>query len=77
MKFNDLAILDETMLEFPVEGKTYAFMNRMAVRYNDLSIIADRVCPKYEATGKSEEIRAKIMAGGNWVPYDLRLKSAE
>ena len=51
MKFNDLAILDETLLEFPCEGKTYAFMNRMATRYNDLSIVADRVCPKYEANG--------------------------
>lgn len=73
MKFNDLAILDETMLEFACEGKTYASMNRMAVRYNDLSIIADRVCPKYEATGKSGEIRGKIMSGSNWVPYDLQL----
>ena len=77
MKFNDLAILDETLLEFPVEGKTYAFMNRMATRYNDLSIVADRVCPKYEAIGKSGEIRGKIMAGGNWVPYDLMLGSSK
>ena len=73
MKFNDLAILDETMLEFACEGKTYASMNRMAVRYNDLNIIADRVCPKYETTGKSGDIRSKILAGGNWVPYDLLL----
>lgn len=77
MKHNDLAILDETLLEFPCEGKTYASMNRMAYRYNDLSIVADRVCPKYEATGKSEAIRAKIMNGGNWVPYDLKLMSAD
>lgn len=77
MKFNDLAILDETLLEFPCEGKTYAFMNRMATRYNDLSIVADRVCPKYEAIGKSGEIRGKIMAGGNWVPYDLMLGSSK
>ncbi|MGN0220833.1 MAG: hypothetical protein ACI4BA_01750 [Prevotella sp.] len=73
MKFNDLAILDETMLEFACEGKTYASMNRMAVRYNDPAIVADRVCPKYEATGKSGEIRSKIMSGGNWVAYDLLL----
>lgn len=70
-KYNDLAILDEAMLEFACEGKTYPMMNRMAVRYNDLGIVADRVCPKYEAAGKSGEIRAKIESGGNWVPYDL------
>lgn len=71
---NDLAILDEYLLEFPVEGKTYAAMNRMALRYGDLSIVADRVCPKYEATGKAGEIRNKILAGGNYVPYDLNVK---
>ena len=73
-RFNDMAILDEVMLEFGCEGKVYPWMNRMAVRYNDPSIIADRVCPKYEAVGKDAEIRAKIMAGGFWVPYDLGIK---
>lgn len=71
---NDLAILDEYMLEFPVEGKTYAAMNRMALRYSDLEIVAKRVCPKYEATGKAGEIRAKILNGGNYVHYDLNVK---
>jgi hypothetical protein len=46
-------------------------MNRFAVRYNDLSIIADRICPKYVDTGKDAEIRSRILAGGNWVPYEL------
>lgn len=70
-KHNDLQILDECMLEFGCEGKVYPVMNRMALRYGDLDIVADRVCPKYEASGKDGEIRAKILAGGNWVPYDL------
>ncbi len=73
-KFNDMAILNEVMIEFAAEGKVYPWMNRMAVRYNDPSIIADRVCPKYEAVGKDADIRAKIMAGGYWVPYDLGIK---
>lgn len=73
MKTNDLAILDESMLEFACEGKVYAMMNRMALRYDDLNIIADRVAPKYQAVGKDGEIRGKILAGGNWVPYDLRV----
>ncbi len=76
-KFNDLAILDETMLEFACEGKAYPMMNRMAVRYGDNSIIADRVCPKYEAAGKAGEIRSKILAGGNWIPYDLKISSEQ
>ena len=74
IRFNDEAILDESMLEFAGEGKVYPMMNRMAVRYNDLSIVADRVCPKYEAAGRDAEIRSKILSGGNWVPYDLGIK---
>ena len=74
IKFNDLALLDESMLEFAAEGKVYPMMNRMAVRYNDLSIVADRVCAKYEDEALAASVRSKIMAGANWVPYDLQLK---
>jgi len=72
-KYNDEAILNETMIEFACEGKTYATMNRMALRYNDLGIVADRVAPKYKAKGKDGDVRAKIEAGGNYVHYDLNL----
>lgn len=71
-RHNDIELIKESCLEFACEGKTYPLMNRMALRYNDPSIVADFVCPKYEATGKAGEIRAKIEAGGNWVPYDLQ-----
>lgn len=71
-KFNDLSILDEMMLEFCCEGRIYPAMIRMAKRYNDPSIIADRVCPKYEASGMDGEIRSKIIAGGYFVPWDLK-----
>jgi hypothetical protein len=74
IRYNDLAILDECMLEFAGEGKVYPLMNRMAVRYGDLSIVADRVCPKYEAVGRAAEIRGKILSGGNWVPYNLGIQ---
>lgn len=70
-RYNDEAILDETMIEFACEGKVYPAMNRIALRYNDLDIIADRVCPKYEAAGMAGSIRSKIEAGGNYVKYDL------
>ena len=71
LKFNDLALLDESMLEFAGEGKVYPMMNRMAVRYADPSIVADRVCPKYEASGLEATVRARIMDGGYWVPFEL------
>ena len=41
---------------------------------NDLSIVADRVCAKYEDEALAASVRSKIMAGANWVPYDLQLK---
>ncbi len=68
IKVNDLAILDEMMLEFPCEGRIYPAMIRIAKRYNDYNIIADRVCPKYE---NGEEIRSKILNGGYFVPWNL------
>lgn len=70
-KTNDEAIMDEMLLEFPCEGKVYPALIRAARRWNDYNIVADRVCPKYE--GRSEEIRAKILAGAYFVPWDLQI----
>ncbi len=74
-KANDCAIADEYMLEFAVEGKTYPALIRIATRWNDYSIVADRVSPKYGA--RASEIHAKIMAGGYWVPWDLQVEVKE
>lgn len=74
LKFNDLALLDESMLEFAGEGKVYPMMNRMAVRYNDPKIIADRVCPKYTNEALASTVRSRIMEGGYWVPFDLNMQ---
>ena len=68
---NDLQILKEAELELACEGKTLPWMNRVAVRYNDLNIVANEICPKYEASGKADEIRGKILSGGNWIKYPL------
>lgn len=38
-------------MEFSCEGKTYPWMNRVAVRYKDRGIVADEICPKYETRG--------------------------
>lgn len=68
-KYNDLQILDEILLDLAGEGKTYPAMLRIARRYNDYNIIADRVVPKYEE--RAEEIRAKIHDGGYFIYWDL------
>lgn len=74
LHYNDMQILDEVMLEFGCEGKVYPWMNRMAVRYNDPSIVADRVCPKYTDEALAASVREKIMDGGYWVKYDLGIE---
>lgn len=68
---NDIQILKEAEVEFSCEGKTYPWMNRVAVRYKDLRIVADEVCPKYEVKGLGGQVYNRILAGGNWVKYDL------
>ncbi|MDR0811132.1 MAG: hypothetical protein LBN23_02490 [Paludibacter sp.] len=69
-KLYDLALLDEYLLEYTGEGKSYSYAVKMAQRYNNPDIVADRVCPKYPA-GQQAAIRAAIEAGGYWVDWDL------
>ncbi|MBP5385992.1 MAG: hypothetical protein J6Y97_01260, partial [Prevotella sp.] len=71
IRFNDMALLDESMLEFAAEGKVYPMINRMVVRYGDPSIAADRICTKYEDSSLAATVRQRIMDGGYWVPYNL------
>lgn len=81
MRHNDELIRNEWVLEFPVEGKTYPAMNRMAEHYNDPSFVSDIVRVKYEANGMADQIATKIngtsyITGlpGYWVPWDLQVK---
>ena len=74
VRLNDMAILEETMLEFSCEGKVYPWMNRNVLRYGDPSIVADRVCPKYSDASLKSTVRQRIMDGGYFVKYDLNLK---
>ncbi len=71
IKAYDLALLDGMLLEYPAEGRVMGMLYRMAKRYNDMSIIADRVVPKYPQS-MQESIRAKIMDGGFFIDYDLQ-----
>lgn len=73
IKYNDLAILDEYLLEFACEGKNYPAMIRMARRYKDNDIIASRVCRKYTSESIKNKVNNKIMQGGYWVPFDLKI----
>ncbi len=70
IKVYDMALLDEMLLEYAAEGRSYGMMLRMARRYNDYSIIADRVCPKYPLSER-ESVRSAIMSGGYYVDWDL------
>lgn len=71
IKENDMAILDEMLLEFAAEGKIYPAMIRVALRHGDPDIIADRVCEKYP---NAEEIRSKIRSGGYFIKWNLKVK---
>jgi hypothetical protein len=64
--------MDEMLLEFPCEGKIYPALIRVAKRWNDYGIVADRVTPKYEAAD-SATIRTKILDGGYFVPWNLSI----
>lgn len=70
MRLYDLALADEYLLEYTGEGKSYSYLIKMALRYNDAKIVADRVCPKYPLA-QQDQIRSKIEAGGYWVNWNL------
>lgn len=70
-KANDKALLDEMMLEMSCEGRTLPAMIRVAQRWNDYTVISDRVAPKYSSL---ETIKAKIDAGKVFIHYDLNIK---
>lgn len=72
-KANDEAILDEMLLEFSCEGRTLPAMVRIAQRWNDYTIISDRVVPKYPAA-TAGAIKTKIDNGDVFIHYDMNLK---
>ncbi len=70
IRIYDEALADEYLLEYTGEGKSYSYLIKLAERYNDASIIADRVVPKYPSA-MQPEIDSKIKNGGYWVNWDL------
>lgn len=69
IKAYDLALLDAMLLEYPAEGRVMGMLYRMANRYNDMSIIADRIVPKYPES-MQEIVREKIMSGEFFIDWD-------
>ena len=69
-KFFDLQMLDEMLREYVAEGRAYGMMIRMAQKYNDPSIIADRVCPKYPSS-LQDQVRARILSGHYFINWNL------
>ncbi len=64
--------LNEVCLESAGEAQSMFAMIRAAERFNDPSIVADRISAKYP-DGKKEEIRQKLMDKSNWyINYNLR-----
>lgn len=63
-------MLDEMLLEFPNEGRVMGMAYRMARRYNDMSIIADRVVPKYPVAQQAA-IRSAIEGGDFFINWDF------
>ncbi len=70
IKAYDMAIMHEYMLEYVAEGKAMDMLHRMARRYNDMSIIADKVVAKYPE-GQQAQIRSKIEGGDFFIKWDL------
>lgn len=67
----DSLILEETCLESNGEARSYYAMIRMAKRWNDPSIVADRVSAKY-SEGKKDEVYQRLMEPENWfINYPL------
>jgi starch-binding outer membrane protein, SusD/RagB family len=69
----DLLIAEETLMESAGEAKSLFTLVRMARRWNDPAILADRVSAKYPE-GTRSEMHAKLMNPDNWfISFDLDL----
>lgn len=70
----DELLLNEISLELAGEAKAYFSMIRMAKRWNDPSILADRVSTKYPE-GLRAQMRERLMNPDNWfIKTDLVVK---
>lgn len=72
MKALDILLMEETTMESAGEARSYFAMIRVAKRWNDPSILADRVSAKYPS-GMQSNVRSRLMDPNNWfVSYNLK-----
>lgn len=71
MKEYDLLIMDEALAEYAGEGRSYAYICRMAERYG-AEFVVDRIADKYKGTPYYEKVRSAILNGEYWVKWDLK-----
>lgn len=67
----DLLIMDEALSEYAGEGRSYAYVCRMAERYGAAAVV-DRIADKYKGSPYYEKVRSAILAGDYWVKWDLK-----
>lgn len=67
----DLLIMDEALAEYAGEGKSYAYLCRMAERYGAEAVV-DRIADKYKTTPYYDQVRQAILSGEYWVKWDLQ-----
>lgn len=67
----DLLIMDEALAEYAGEGRSYAYVCRMAQRYGADAVV-DRIADKYKGTPYYDKVRSAILAGEYWVKWDLK-----
>ena len=73
----DILVVEETSLESAGEARAYFAMIRIAKRWNDPAILADRVSAKYSG-GMQSTIQNLLMNPENWfVPYNLRTEEGQ
>ncbi len=61
IRLYDMALADEFLREFTGEGKSYSYLVKMAERYDDFSIIFDRIKSKYDL-GVQAKVKASLEA---------------
>ena len=71
IKEYDLLIMDEALAEYAGEGRSYAYVCRMAERYGADAVV-DRIADKYKGTPYYDKVRAAILNGEYWVKWDLK-----
>ena len=78
----DWAIADENLKEYMAEGKSYSYMCKIAERYSNSAYrngsqekardsVANRLAPKYAASGRAQRVESAIKSQGYFIHWQL------